>query len=73
MPAADSSAPLWPWILLALVVIGVVATYVIRSRSLEAGGTHAADADAPTAPLEGPTSPPERPGGTPDDPTQPPS
>jgi hypothetical protein len=31
-----------------LVVIGVVATYVIRSRSLEDHGAHEDDDDAPT-------------------------
>ena len=34
-PIESSSTPLWPWLLLALVVIGAIAFYVIRRRSLE--------------------------------------
>ena len=39
VPAASSSTPVWPWVLLGLVVLGAGVAYVIRSRS-----TAAADA-----------------------------
>jgi hypothetical protein len=34
-PTADGSAPIWPWILVAVVAVAVVAAYVARSNAME--------------------------------------
>ena len=38
VPAATSSTPLWPWILLILVVLAVISAFVFRQRSKRAAG-----------------------------------
>ena len=54
VPIESSSTPLWPWLLVALVVIGAIAFYVIRRRSLGRRG----GAEPPEDHPEGPNAPP---------------
>jgi anti-sigma-K factor RskA len=47
-PTADSSTPIWPWILVALVAVAVVAAYLARSSAMKrtaAGDGQRADAE----------------------------
>jgi len=36
VPAATSSAPVWPWILLAIAVLAAITAFVLRARSRQA-------------------------------------
>jgi hypothetical protein len=44
-PTGDGSAPIWPWILVAVVALAVVAAYVARSKAMRRAA--AADAQHP--------------------------